>query len=245
MFPFRFRDYLLSREMLKFLIYSRTLSEVTLQCGQYLRVIAYCYADHSNGLLETNLANLYLLLPSCHISPVPPVLPTNGPMRYESTLNCAKCTVCHSCHVFAQAIFAEWNFNQDNCSVWFTFQNLLKQYLLSDTQYLLKWHARGPYFCHKKAHARRLFRWARERRKWERERARGREKEKRAKERKKGKVKGERKREWASENLRVSGDLAEGRNRKLVLHLHIYIYIYIVLQWCSVDCCYGSGTYKY
>lgn len=87
-----------------------------------------------------------------------------------------------------------------------------------------KWHACELYFCHKKAHAKRLFRWARERererRKWEGER------EREESERKKGRVEGVRKREWESENLRVSGDLAEGRNRKLVLHYIFYIYTY-------------------
>ena len=50
----------------------------------------------------------------------------------------------------------------------------------------------------------------------------------------------ERKRE--NEKGRVNfGDLAEGRNRKLVLHIY-KIYVYIVLQWCSVDCCLVAGS---
>ena len=64
-------------------------------------------------------------------------------------------------------------------------------------------------------------------------RERERERERGVKERKEGKG-----REKESENLRVSGDLAEGRNRKLVLHYILYIYkkIYIIHRVTMVQC---------
>lgn len=101
------RDYPLFRDAkILDLFKSNATQKLLFNVANTYEPLLFAYADHPSGLLETNLANL--LIPPI-VSHVSPCIPANGPMRYESTLNCAKCTACHPCHVFAQTMFTPRN----------------------------------------------------------------------------------------------------------------------------------------